>query len=162
MKHITLATTALLALSTALNAATLKLNFEDLDNYTDFSLQGLSEEKTKNIFVKEVKRSLRLKKIVGEDRKLEITFDNIDMAGDIQPWRNRQNSDIRYVEGIYPPSMDFKYTLRDPSGAIVAEGEESIKDLNFDFGITSIGNSHFKYEMTLLEDWARQTLKSSE
>lgn len=158
MKYVTLATSAFLTLVAGLNAATIHLSFEGLDAYTDFSLQGLSEDKTKDLFIKETDRNQRLKKIVGEDRTLEINFQDIDMAGDIQPWRNRVNADIRYVESIYPPSLKFTYTLKDANGKILAEGEESIRDLSFDFGLQPIGDSSFKYELKLLENWAQRTL----
>lgn len=161
MKNLTLIT-SLVALATALNAATLELNFEDVGKFSDFTLQGLNEKKTKNVFVKDAERSLKLKKYIGEDRTLAITFTDIDMAGDVQPWRNKNNADIRYVDGVYPPSMKFSYSLTDENGETVVEGEESIKDLNFNFSIKPTGNSHFKYEMQMLEDWARTTLPSAE
>ena len=158
MKYLILATLALVGGYTSLSAAKIELNFEGLESYSDFSIEGLSEEKTQGAFVDEVSRNLRLKKFVGEDRTLVITFKDIDMAGDIQPWRNRFNAEIRYIEGIYPPSMKFAYTLSDLNGAVIAQGEESIKDLTFDFNLKRPGNSQFEYELNLLEDWARKTL----
>jgi len=84
------------------------------------------------------------------------------MAGDIQPWRNRHNADIRYVESIYPPRLKFRYTLKDAEGKVLLEGEESITDMAFQMNpAASIRgrHEHFFYEMTLLGDWMRKALR---
>jgi hypothetical protein len=142
-----------------LMAEPIKMNFESIEDFSDFSVSGMSETKTRSIFEGEAARNLRLKKYIGEDRTLELTFHDIDMAGDIQPWRNPNNADIRYIKSIYPPTLKFSYVLKDAAGATIAEGEESLRDLNFDFGITGrFRDESFKYELIMLEDWARKTL----
>ena len=109
--------------------------------------------------IAELARESRLNALVGEDRVLELTFKDVDMAGEIEPWRHPSFSDIRYVKGIYPPRMVFSYVLRDATGEEIASGEEKIRDLTFDFAINSIGRSKtFFYELNMLEDWARTTL----
>jgi hypothetical protein len=149
----------------ALQAAQIDTEFKDVDDYTDFSVNGLSEEKTLGIFESELEDELDrfAKKYLPEGYALSITFTNIDMAGDIQPWRNRHNADIRYVERIYPPRLAFSYVLKDTEGTVVSEGEESISDLAFDMNIIAPMRSRhtsFFYETTLLGDWMRKTFRS--
>ena len=84
------------------------------------------------------------------------------VAGDIQPWRNTHNADIRYIERVYPPRMELGYTLKDADGNVVSEGEETIADIAFDFNILAPIRSNsmsFFYEITLLEDWIRKTFR---
>ena len=162
---------AFLTVATALTsvaiaqAGTINVEFQEVDKYTDFSVSGLSEEKTLGIFESELEGELKRfseRYIVG-DYTLLIVFKDIDMAGDIQPWRNRHSADIRYIERVYPPRMELAYTLTDADGKVVAEGEETIADIAFDFNILAPIRSQsmsFFYEINMLEDWIRKTFRS--
>jgi hypothetical protein len=157
MKTTLLTLLALLGLG-ATATAEIKTAYVDLESFTDFSISGRSEADAQKVFDRELQRS-RLPGIVGENRVLELTFTDIDMAGDIQPWRNRHNSDIRYVESIYPPRMSFRYVLRDAEGNELASGEESIRDLSFDLRVRTMSSGDpFLYELEMLTNWARRTL----
>ena len=140
-------------------SAAIKTTYVDLESFTDFSISGGNVKHARAIFEGELARDTRLQNIVGEDRVLELTITDIDMAGDIQPWRNRNYSDIRYVQGAYPPRMSFSYVLRDANGNEIASGEEHIRNLSFDFDLHTTGRHRsFHYELNMLEDWARKTL----
>ena len=39
--------------------------------------------------------------------KLTMTFTDIDLAGDFEPWRGPQADDIRIIRDIYPPNFKF-------------------------------------------------------
>ena len=41
--------------------------------------------------------------MVPEGDKLTITFTDIDLAGDFEPWRGPQWDEVRIVKAIYPP-----------------------------------------------------------
>lgn len=150
-----------------LAAGGITAEFENVGDYTDFSISGMSEEKTLTIFQAELERELETfaKRYLKEGQALLLVFTDIDMAGDIQPWRNRHNADIRYVEGIYPPRLKFRYTLSDEEDTILAEGEESISDLAFQMSTTAAmrsGFQQFYYEIELLGNWIRKTLKNAD
>jgi hypothetical protein len=143
---------------------TVVSEFEGVNDFTDFSVSGLSEEKTLAIFLPELNSESEkiAKEYLAEGETLTLVFTDIDMAGDIQPWRNRNNADIRYVEAIYPPRLKFRYTLTDASGEILKEGEVSDSDIAFQLNVSAgmRGNMQsFFYEMELLNDWARKTLR---
>lgn len=142
----------------------IKASFENVKDYRDFSVSGLSEEKSLKIFKAELADVLpRLeRRFLTEGLTLHITFTDIDMAGDIQPWRNLHNADIRYVERIYPPRLKFTYQLKDDEGEVLREGQESISDLAFQMNATAAvraDSETFFYETTLLEDWVRKTFR---
>jgi len=141
----------------------LKIDFTDVNSFTDFSVSGLSEEKTQSIFKAELLDELAAytQKRLEAGQVLSITFTDVDMAGDIQPWRNRYNADIRYIEAIYPPRLTFTYTLTDDDGEVMMEGEAAIKDLTFQMSSGAMVRhrfSNFPYESELLKDWIRKTL----
>jgi len=164
IKAISLATALMIPL-TSLTAGTIVATYEDVENFTDFSVSGLRETKTLKIFESELDSELErfARKYIDEGSTLEIVFTNIDMAGDIQPWRNRHNADIRYIERIYPPRLAFRYALKDADGTILDEGEASISDLAFDMSVIAPIRSqsmNFFYETNLLGDWIRKTMRA--
>ena len=163
MKFLFLAGAAILPFLTA-QAGQIIAEFDDVKNFTDFSVSGLSEEKTLSIFESELEDELErfARKYIPEGQTLHILFTDIDMAGDIQPWRNRHNADIRYVERIYPPRLAFTYKLVDAEDKVLAEGEESIADLAFDYNVVAPMKNlsmSFFYETNLLGDWIRLTMR---
>jgi hypothetical protein len=148
------------------SAGTMTAEFEDVDNFTDFSVNGLSEERTLKMFKTELDKELEFLggKYLAEGETLVIRFTDIDMGGDIQPWRNRYNADIRYVEAVYPPRLKFTYSLKNAEGEILDEGEVSISDLSFQMNATAsfrVNSETFYYETTLLRDWMRKTFRKT-
>jgi hypothetical protein len=157
-----LAVSATIPFSTS--AGTIELTFAPVEDFRDFSISGLSEESTLPLFEAELSEELEsvATKYLAQGEKLVIYFTNIDMAGDIQPWRNRHNADIRYVENIYPPRLSFTYQLLDAEGKILSSGEETISDLSFMMNVLApirSGHQNFFYESTLLRDWIRKTYR---
>lgn len=163
-KLTTLVITLLLPLASA-TASQIVAEFTDVDKFTDFSVNGLTEKKTTSIFQAELKPELErlAKKYLKEGQVLTLNFTDIDMAGDIQPWRNRYNADIRYVEDIYRPRLEFTYSLADADGNILDEGEADIVDLAFMMNTMGTFRAHhmsFFYEIDLLSNWMRKTARS--
>src|SRR4051812_33514456 len=58
---------------------------------------------------------------------LHVTFTDIDMAGDFEPWRGPRFDDIRIVEDIYPPRISLPFRLPDAQGHGVKEGKRGLK-----------------------------------
>ena len=40
---------------------------------------------------------------------LQLTIDDIKLAGSFEPWRGPDAQDIRFLKDIYPPSMNLHY-----------------------------------------------------
>jgi hypothetical protein len=159
-----LLTSLALTVATA-SAQSIETSLKNPGEFRDFSVNGLNEEKSARILKAELADVLP--RVAGrylpEDNTLHITFTDIDMAGEIQPWRNIHNADIRYVEQIYPPRLQFSYSLvNDQTGETIAEGEDKISDMAFQMNAgASIRMRHqsFFYETELLSDWIRQTFR---
>jgi hypothetical protein len=56
---------------------------------------------------------------VPEGHMLSVTFTDIDMAGDFEPWRGPRFDDIRIVKDIYPPRINLAFRLTDAEGRVV-------------------------------------------
>jgi len=165
MKHAIL-TALMLAIPFGLSAEEaeqhpVSLTFGEVKHFRDFEYSGMNEEKTTRIFERELLRYLdRMAPRYLEDHRLELHFTDIDLAGDVQPWRNHANRDIRYIESIYPPRAEFTYTLKDASGATVAEGEAKLIDLGFDFNtIRRMNPDPFEYEQDMIRRWLQREVR---
>ena len=87
-------------------------------------------------------------------QKLAITFTDVDLAGDFEPWRGGQWGDVRIVKDIYPPRLVLAFRLTDADGAIVKEGKRDLRDLAFLMKITmGFRDDPLRHEKALLDDW---------
>jgi hypothetical protein len=100
-------------------------------------------------------------RLLAPGQKLTITFTDIDLAGDFEPWRGPQLSDVRIVKSIYPPRMDFSFKLTDENDQVLKEGEEKLVDLAYQMRITrSFSDDVLRYEKDMFSDWLRGELKA--
>lgn len=139
------------------------LSVTNLEDFHDFSVSGMSEERTLPLFQEEMGRKIEelSKKYLPENSKIELVFSNVDMAGDIQPWRNRNFADIRYIEEIYPPRLVFTFKVINSKGTVITEGEADIRNLAFTMTALPFRGAYdsFYYEAELLERWFRNELR---
>jgi hypothetical protein len=93
--------------------------------------------------------------------RLTLTFTDIDLAGDFEPWRGARFDDIRIVKDIYPPRFKFTYALTDATGRVVRSGREDITDMFFQNRITLDNLDPLRYEKQILQDWMRRRLRDA-
>lgn len=92
--------------------------------------------------------------------KLEVTFTDIDLAGDFIP-ASAQAHDVRIIKDIYIPRQRLTFRLLDAEGTVVKEGERRLTDLNFMNNAGIVGrNEPLFYDKALLTDWLRKEFKS--
>ncbi len=99
------------------------------------------------------------KYFVPEGCKLTMTFTDIDLAGEFEPWRGPQFDNVRIIKSIYPPRFKFSYTLADSTGRVVREGREDILDTAFDLRLTLDRDDPLHFEKDILKDWMRRQLR---
>lgn len=135
----------------------VSVNYENPGDFTDMkdSFQGTTKgmEGYQEQFRRDIKQLA--KGSLPDGYTLEITFTDVDMAGDFEPSRGADAFDIRLVKAIYPPRLKFNYTVRDASGSVVKEGSENLSDLSFQTNIGINRSDTFFYEKELMRDWMR-------
>jgi hypothetical protein len=96
-----------------------------------------------------------------EGQVLHVNVTDIDLAGDTRSARFQfsvMHDEIRVVEDIFFPRLDFEYELKDSAGVVLQSQVVSIKDMNF---MNSVGRSHsrdrFPYEKHMLDEWYQDT-----
>jgi Protein of unknown function (DUF3016) len=90
---------------------------------------------------------------------LSITFTDVDLAGDFEPWRGRQYDQIRVVRPAYPPAFKFNYVIRGSSGAVWKSGKDTVRDLDFEQREILDTSDSLRIEKSILKEWIRTTLE---
>lgn len=147
----------------SLNAATVNVTAEDAEKHRDIRLTQTTEEKSLEIVLDQLRDGLKrsAKRYLADGQTLDIHFTDIDLAGEFEPWRTGSQYDIRWVREIYIPRLEFTFKLTDADGTVVAEGEESLRDMAFMMRTnTNFSRGSTYYEDRMLNDWLRQFRKS--
>ncbi len=135
--------------------------FENPEKFTDIKDSATGTDKGREYYLKLIRN--RVEEVAGQvlpaGRHLEMTFTDIDLAGDYLP-AMAAGHDIRVMKDIYTPRMKFTFKIADASGAVVKEGTETIHDLNYLSTIGIVGrNDPLFYDLSMLSDWLRRNLK---
>lgn len=101
----------------------------------------------------------RAGKFVPDGQKLTVTFTDIDLAGDFEPWRGPEGMDIRVVKDIYPPRMDLEFKLTSADGAVIKEGKRQLRDLAFMSKLSINTNDALRFDKALIDDWLQNEFR---
>lgn len=92
-----------------------------------------------------------------EGQKIQVTFTDIDLAGDFPPVRGASMDHVRVMKDIYPPRVAFSYRVTDASGAVIKEGKDELTDRNYLTTAALTDRSDpLRYDKALLSDWFRR------
>ena len=96
----------------------------------------------------------RASSLVPAGDKLTITFTDIDLAGEYEPWRTNAH-DVRIVKDIYTPKMTLSFQLTDGSGKVIKQGDRHLTNLNFMMDILPLSeqNEPLAYDKALVGNW---------
>lgn len=150
------------AKATDADGGRVQVVFQDPDKFTDVKDGMMESDKGRDAVLDDIKRFIvdRAPDFLGAGQKLVITFTEIDLAGEYEPWRTPPASDIRIVKSIYPPRLDFTYKLVDgTTGATIKEGKEELRDLAFQTRLTIHRDDPLRYEKDMLLSWMREALR---
>lgn len=168
MKTLSLLPVFLGLASLALNATDAKaatrtdVIFDHPENFTDVKDSAVPTDKGRDSILSNIRSFIvdEADRVLPEGYSLRITFTDIDLAGEYEPWRGPQWDDVRIVKSIYPPAFKFTYSVMDPSGRVAKEGSENIRDMTFDTRITLDRSDPLRYEKDFLDDWMHANLRN--
>jgi len=129
--------------------------FEQPEKFIDVKDSDFGTDKGRDAILERIREYIveRADKALPAGQKLLITFTDIDLAGEYEPWRGPQFSDVRIVKSIYPPRLKFSYKITDVAGKAVKEGQEDLRDLAFEMRLTADRQDTLRYEKDILRDW---------
>jgi len=141
--------------------ARVEVTYENPEKFSDVKDSSFGSDRGREGFLYELKDHLvtRGGKLVPEGHKLSITITEVDLAGDFEPWRGVQLSDVRIIKEIYPPRVNLSFKLTDMTGAVVKEGTRELRDVAFQMTTMAFPSSdHLRYEKAMLDNWLRSEL----
>jgi hypothetical protein len=136
------------------------VNFHEPDKFTDVrdSNGGGTSEYYLEILSKKLKETAA--PLLAEGQTLSVTFNDIDLAGDIPPGRI---DDVRIIKEIYIPRMALTFQLKDANGKVISEGERKLSDMGFQMRLSPAidRNEPLYYDQQMLSDWVRKEFKKA-
>jgi hypothetical protein len=130
--------------------------FNNPEKFTDLKTSSMDSTKDREYLLEQLKEYLleRAPGRMSDGQTLDITINDIDMAGDYEPWHGPRVQDIRIIKEIYPPRIDLHFKLTDADGKVSAEGARQLRDLNFMMSTPSIpSDDTLRHEKSLLNNW---------
>jgi len=156
---------AAMAVSSVLTAADAKpsavtVKFNEPDKFTDAAshFNGGTDKYYLETLTEHLQKVAARRLAAGQT--LEVTFTDIDLAGDFIP-SNPRLMDVRVIKDIYIPRMVLFFRLLDAEGKVVKEGERKLTDLSFMNNIGLVDRSlPLFYDKALLTDWVGKEFRS--
>ncbi len=136
----------------------LEVIFNQPEKFRDVKDDDMGSDRDRDAILESLQLFLneQIPHYVAEGQKLTITFNDIDMAGDFEPWRGPDASHVRIIKEIYPPRAHLTFKLTDASGAVLKEGERKLSDTAYLMKISLQSRTDpLRHEKALLEDWLR-------
>jgi len=109
--------------------------FDHPDKFTDIKDAYVASDKGEQAILDQIRDFIvdRASPMVPEGWKFRITFSDIDLAGEYEPWRGPQWDMVRIIKPVYPPAFRFTYAVTDRAGKVVRQGSEFFRDASFQF-----------------------------
>jgi hypothetical protein len=130
------------------------------EKFTDFKTSCVSRPVDVKALAAQLGRFVKTTaaRLLPEGQRMEITVTNIDMAGDIEVWRNPRFCDLRTMKDVYPPRVDLTFRILDADGKEVRTGTRQLVDVNYLDRSAPSGIDQLRYEKYLLADWLQREL----
>jgi hypothetical protein len=135
--------------------------FDHPEKFTDVKDDYMPTDKGRDSILEQIKAEVvrEAEYLVPEGCKLTMTFTDIDLAGDFEPWRGPQWGAVRVVKSIYPPAFKFSWSVTDSTGKVIKQGREDMRVLDFEMIPTIDTHDPLHFEKTILDDWMREHLR---
>ena len=133
--------------------------FFEPEKFTDVhDSNGGDSERARNELLGELREYIvkQANRLMVSGQVLKITVTDVDLAGEFEPWRTAGGTDVRIVREIYPPRITLAFRLTGGDGAILAQGDRTLGDMNFMQRLSIQMDDPRRHEKALLDDWLRR------
>jgi hypothetical protein len=137
--------------------ARVTVNFFEPEKFRDVGRSYLPNERDRDADLAEIRSYVvsQASRILPEGQRLEVTFTDIDMAGEFEPWRGPSYTDVRIIKDIYMPRMSLAFRVVDADGNVLKEGKRELSDPSFNQKLVLDRNDTYRHEKELINDWLR-------
>jgi hypothetical protein len=99
---------------------------------------------------------VRADRILPPGQQLQVTINDIKLAGDFEPWRHPAAQDIRFLTDLYPPRIDLHFKLVASDGTTIREGDGRLRDMSYLQRAIQTSTDPLRYDKRLIDDWLRR------
>ena len=134
--------------------------FDHPEKFTDVKDSTYDTEKGRDYILQNIKSYIveKASRILPAGDHLSMTFTDIHLAGQFEPWRGPQWDEVRIIKDIYPPAFQFSFEVMDANGKVIKQGKEDMRDMGFQYRATLDESDPLRYEKSFLDDWLRYNL----
>lgn len=153
------------AMQAEVQKSNLNFEFVEPDRFTDIRPSNQSRSKYRDhVFESMQMYFAEFADSLPAGQTLIINITDIDLAGDTRSPRVPIGStmfDVRVMEDIYFPRIEFSYMLKDEAGVEIQSGEANVKDMSYLSRASFVRSNRdaFPYERHMLEEWFDDTFK---
>ncbi len=129
--------------------------FDHPEIFTDFKDSAMPTTRGRDAILQQIRKYLheQAREFIPAGDHLSITFTDIKLAGQFEPWRGPDFDNVRIIRDIYPPFFRFHYVFTNASGKVIAHGDKDLTDLAFQDRLTFPLDDPLRYEKAILSDW---------
>lgn len=137
----------------------IKVDFRNPEAYTDCKDDFVPSKEEQVRILGDLQRELRKHATLylKEGERLEVIFNDIDLAGDIEPIQNGAGK--RVLRDVTPPRMDIEFKIIGPDGAVKAEGKRMLKKLAY-LSMMNLNRTEERYyhDKKLIREWVEKEI----
>jgi len=95
----------------------------------------------------------RADRLLPPGEQLQVTINDIKLAGDYEPWHGPNLHDVRFMKDLYPPRVDLHYRLLGADGSVLREGDSKLRDMAYLQRAVPFESDPLRFDKRLLDDW---------
>ena len=139
--------------------AEVEIKWDNPKKYSDIMPSNASRKRFRESTFKHIHEYMnKLALALPEKKKLLMTVTDLDLAGQVWPANyvgfGNSGSDVRVIETIDIPRMNFSYQLLDEFGQVLQQADVKLKDMAFfDRSRHFFRNEQLRYEKNMLKRW---------
>jgi hypothetical protein len=97
---------------------------------------------------------VRADRVLPPGQQLQVTIDDITLAGSFEPWHGPALDDARFMKDIYPPRLKLHYKLMTSDGSTVREKDVRLIDMGYLQHVGLPTDTHpLRYDKRQIDDW---------
>lgn len=135
-------------------SAKVEITWQDPKSYTDVRPSNESRKRFRDrVFNSLDKYFNELAEELPENQTLNVTVTDLDLAGQVWPTMRPGAMDVRIVDQLYIPRMEFTYELKD-GNEVIKSADVNLKEMAFMNRISRTRSSDsFRYEKDMIKRW---------
>jgi hypothetical protein len=94
--------------------------------------------------------------VLPAGQQLQVTIDDIKLAGDFALFSKPGAQDIRFLTDLHPPRIDLHYKLLGGDGTTIREGQGKLRDLSYLQRTVPTSTDPLRFDKRLIDDWLRK------